>query len=73
MGRVLFVGRELTEFSAALLREGVMTLTIECWSCINLCEAISHFVLFEYTLARWPRAITSTSRKDCCQISKTLT
>lgn len=28
-GRVLFVGHELTEFSAALLREGVMTLTID--------------------------------------------
>lgn len=28
-GRVLFVGHELTEFSAALLQEGVMTLTID--------------------------------------------
>lgn len=28
-GRVLFVGHELTEFSTALLREGVMTLTID--------------------------------------------
>lgn len=28
-GRVLFVGHELTEFSAALLREGVMTLAID--------------------------------------------
>lgn len=28
-GRVLFIGHELTEVSAALLREGVMTLTID--------------------------------------------
>jgi len=29
VGRVLFIGHELTEFSAALLRERVMTLTID--------------------------------------------